>query len=203
MKALLINGSPHESGNSHRALEEVARTLREEGVETEIVWIGNKPIPGCIACYKCKETGVCVFNSGSYTEIRGKLADADAIIIGTPVYYAGVAGSLCSLLDRLFFSAGNLMTRKVGASVAVARRAGADCALDRIDKYFSINNMPIATSQYWNLVYGRLPGEVEQDGEGMQTMRNLGHNIAWMLRGLDRADAHPEKGERIATNFIR
>lgn len=203
MKALLINGSPHRDGNTHLALEEVARTLREEGVETEIVWIGNHPIPGCIACYKCAETGVCVFNNGIYTELRAKLPEADAIVIGTPVYYAGAAGSLCALLDRLFFSCKGMLTYKVGASVAVARRAGADCALDRIDKYFTISNMPVAPSQYWNLAYGRTPGEVTQDGEGMQTMRTLGHNIAWMLRSLDRSKAPRPEQPRIATNFIR
>lgn len=203
MKVLLINGSPRRDGNTHIALEEVASTLRQEGLEADIVWIGNKPVPGCIACYKCMETGVCVFNSGIYAELRAKLPEVDAIVIGTPVYYAGAAGSLCSLLDRLFFSCKSMLTYKVGASVAVARRAGADCALDRIDKYFTISNMPVVPSQYWNLAYGRDPGEVRQDGEGLQTMRTLGRNIAWMLRSLKRSEAPAPEQSRAVTNFIR
>lgn len=203
MKVLLINGSPRCNGNTRIALEEVANTLHQEGIETEIVWIGNKPVSGCMACYKCVETGVCVFNSGIYAELREKLPEADGIVIGTPVYFAGAAGSLCSLLDRLFFSCKSLLTYKVGASVAVARRAGADCAIDRIDKYFTISNMPVAPSQYWNLAYGREQGEVRQDGEGLQTMRTLGRNIAWMLRSLRRSEAPEPEHPRIATNFIR
>ena len=173
MKVLLINGSPHKEGNTHIALTEVARTLEAEGIETEIYWIGNHPVPGCIACYKCYETGVCVFNTGAYADLYTKVREADGYVIGSPVYYAGPAGSLCALLDRL-------------------------------NKYFTINNMPVVPSQYWNIVYGREPGEASLDGEGLQTMRTLGRNMAWMLKCLNGEYVpHPEPEPRQATNFIR
>lgn len=204
MKVLLINGSPHRDGNTHFALQEVADTLRKEGIDSEIYWIGNKPIPGCIACYKCKETGVCIFNEGPYAEIRAKLPEVDGIVIGTPVYYAGPAGSLCALLDRLFYSIGSMLAYKPAAAVCVCRRGGAVTAFDRLNKYFTINNMPVVSSQYWNVVFGRDPGEAADDGEGLQTMRTLGRNMAWLLRKINNPAPEPPAQEpRIATNFIR
>lgn len=205
MKVLLINGSPRANGNTFAALNEIAQTLKEEGVESEIVSIGTKAVQGCIACRKCAELGRCVFQDELYNSIREKLDAADGIIIGSPVYFAGPNGSLCALLDRLFFSCGQKLAYKPGASVAVCRRGGASATFDRLNKYFTINNMPVVSSQYWNSVHGRTPGEAEQDAEGMQTMRVLARNMAWMLKKIHQ-DApqypKPEK-ERLMTNFIR
>lgn len=204
MKVLLINGSPRQEGNTHLALTEIAKTLAENGIDSEIVWIGNRPVRGCIACYKCVELGHCVFRDDLMVDLEGKVADADGYIIGSPVYYAGPNGSLCALLDRLFLSQGSKMRFKPGASVAVCRRGGASSTFDRLNKYFTINCMPLVSSQYWNMVYGRTPGEAAQDGEGMQTMRTLARNMAWMLKNLHSgASPAPEMEPRIATNFIR
>lgn len=204
MKVLLINGSPHKNGNTHIALQEVANALIGEGLEAEIVWIGNRPVPGCIACYKCQQTGICVFNTGIYAELYPKLQEADGYVVGSPVYYAGPAGSLCALLDRLFYSAGRFMAYKPAASVSVCRRGGAICSFDRLNKYFTINNMPVVSSQYWNEVFGREEGEASKDGEGLQTMRTLGRNMAWLLKNLHGSPAPvPKAEERIVTNFIR
>ena len=204
MKVLLINGSPHKEGNTNIALEEVAKALNADGVETEIYWIGVHPIPGCIACYKCYQTGVCVFNTGAYADLYEKIQHADGYVIGSPVYYAGPAGSLCALLDRLFYSAGRFMAYKPAAAVAVCRRGGASATFDRLNKYFTISNMPVVSSQYWNSVHGRLPGEAAQDAEGLQTMRVLARNMARVLRaGLLAGEGRPEPEERVATSFIR
>lgn len=205
MKVLLINGSPRRNGNTARALQEVADTLARHGIDTELLWIGNRPVQGCIACYKCKETGVCIFNDGVYSDIRKKLPDVDGIVIGSPTYYAGPAGALCALLDRLFFSSSSMLKGKPGAAVGVARRAGAVEVVQRLNLYFEINSMPVVTSQYWNLVFGTAPGEVEQDAEGMQTMRTLGHNMAKMLfaQSTAREIPQPEPEEIQRTNFIR
>lgn len=205
MKVLLINGSPHANGNTFAALNEIAKTLKEEGVESEIVSIGAKAVQGCIACRKCAELGRCVFQDDLYNSVREKLDGADGLIIGSPVYYAGPNGSLCALLDRVFFSCGQKLAYKPGASVAVCRRGGASATFDRLNKYFTINNMPVVSSQYWNSVHGRTPGEAEQDAEGMQTMRVLARNMAWLLKKIHK-DApqypKPEK-EHFFTNFIR
>lgn len=204
MKVLLINGSPHHEGNTYDALSEVAGALQKEGVETEIVWIGVKSIPGCIACHKCRMTGICIFNTEPYSTIREKLKEADGFIVGSPVYFAGPNGSLCALLDRLFYSAGQYLAYKPAASVSVCRRGGASATFDRLNKYFTILNMPVVSSQYWNMAYGRDPGEVLEDGEGMQTMRTLGRNMAWMLKKLHQDGFNPPAPEdRISTNFIR
>jgi len=204
MKVLLINGSPHRDGNTHIALTEVADTLETLGIDTEIYWIGNQPIPGCIACYKCYESGTCVFNTGAYADLYAKIQEADGYIIGSPVYYAGPAGSLCALLDRLFYSAGRFMAFKPAASVNVCRRGGAVTTFDRLNKYFTINNMPVVPSQYWNVVFGREPGEARLDAEGLQTMRTLGRNMAWMLKNLHGEHTPAPAAEpRIPTNFIR
>lgn len=204
MKALLINGSPHVNGNTSIALEEVAKTLNEEGIDTEIVHIGAKAVQGCIACYKCYELGRCVFHDELYEKLLSKLDEADALVVGSPVYYAGPNGSLCAILDRLFYSAGKKLAYKPAAAVAVCRRGGASATFDRLNKYFTINCMPVVSSQYWNSVHGRQPGEAHEDAEGLQTMRTLARNMAWMLRQLHKDGVNPPALEpRQATNFIR
>lgn len=204
MKVLLINGSPRGKGNTWIALSEVAKALREDGVEAEIVSIGTRAVQGCIACNRCAELGHCVFNDELYAAVREKLATADALVVGSPVYYAGPNGSLCALLDRLFYSSSALLRYKPAASVAVCRRGGASATFDRLNKYFTITNMPVVSSQYWNSVHGRLPGEAAQDAEGLQTMRTLGHNMAWMLKSLKAGGQPIPEGEPgIMTNFIR
>ena len=204
MKVLLINGSPRGKGNTYIALSEVAKALEANGVETEIVSIGAKAVQGCIACGRCAELGRCVFNDELYNMVRGKLEEADGIVVGSPVYYAGPNGSLCALLDRLFFSASNLLRYKPAASVAVCRRGGASATFDRLNKYFTINCMPIVSSQYWNSVHGLLPGEAVQDAEGLQTMRTLGNNMAWLLKSLKQGgEPLPEREPGIMTNFVR
>lgn len=205
MNVLLINGSPRPSGNTRRALDEVASELHKYDVSTEVYWIGNKAVQGCTACGKCKETGVCVFNTGVYNDLFNKIQEVDAIIVGSPTYYAGPAGSLCALLDRLFYSAGRFLHGKPGAAVGIARRAGAVETVQRLNLYFEINSMPVITSQYWNLAFGATPNEVEQDAEGLQTMRTLGYNMARALYGLagkgslEKLDEEPWQ----RTNFIR
>lgn len=205
MKVLLINGSPRPDGNTRLALNEAARTLQQEGVEAEIVNIGAKAVQGCIACRKCAELGRCIFQDELYNSLREKLDTCDGIIIGSPVYYAGPNGSLCALLDRLFFSCGAKLAYKPAASVAVCRRGGASATFDRLNKYFTINNMPVVPSQYWNSVHGREQGEAAQDEEGMQTMRQLGRNMAWLLKKIHKDGPQypaPEMPRRF-TNFIR
>lgn len=205
MKVLLLNGSPHPQGNTYLALHEVAKTLQQEGIVAVEEWIGNRAVQGCIACYKCYELGRCVFHDDLYERLLALLPEIDGFIVGSPTYYAGPNGSLCALLDRLFYSAGKWLQYKPGAAVAVARRGGASSTFERLNKYFSIVNMPQVPSQYWNMVYGRAEGEAALDGEGMQTMRTLGRNMAWMLKKIHASEPlHPEPAEeRIATNFIR
>lgn len=203
MKVLLINGSPHLKGNTYYALGEAAKTLNDCGINTEIFHIGSKPVQGCMACYKCKTTGECIFKDEVYLSLRAKLQDADAIIIGSPVYFAGPAGSLCALLDRVMYSCSQFLRNKPAACVVVCRRGGASSAFDRLNKYFTILNMPVVSSQYWNMVYGREPGEVLQDKEGMQTMRTLGRNMAYMLKSFKQAALpHPEQEPITSFNFI-
>ena len=205
MKVLLINGSPRENGNTFLALSEVARTLNEEGVETQIVCIGKKPVPGCIACGWCGREGRCTFRDDPYYHVMRAVKDGiDGLIIGSPVYYGGPNGSLCALLDRVFYSLGNDLSFKPGASVVVCRRGGASSAFDRLNKYFTLLNMPVVSSQYWNMAYGHTPGQVEQDEEGMQTMRTLGRNMAWMLKRLNlKEEGRPDLEPQLRTNFIR
>lgn len=205
MKVLLINGSPRPQGNTFIALSEVASALSAEGIETEIVSIGAKAVQGCIACNKCYELGRCVFKDELYNRIREKLSGADGIIVGSPTYYAGPNGSLCALLDRLFYSSSELLEYKPAAAVAVCRRGGASAVFDRLNKYFTITNMPVVSSQYWNSVHGMLPGEALQDAEGLQTMRTLGRNMAWMLKKLHAGEKDlptPEETRQM-TSFIR
>lgn len=204
MKVLLINGSPRKEGNTFIALSEVARTLEENGVETRIISIGKKAIQGCIACNKCFELGHCIFNDELYNKVREEMKTSDALIVGSPVYYAGPNGSLCALLDRFFYSSSEYLQYKPAAAVAVARRGGASVTFDRLNRYFSITNMPIVPSQYWNIVHGLNPGDAKEDAEGLQTMRTLARNMVWMLNNLKNGNYPvPEQEEWIMTNFIR
>ena len=205
MKVLLINGSPRENGNTFQALSEVAKVLNSEGIDTEIVSIGKKAVQGCIACGMCGRIGKCTFNDDLYYKVWRTVMDGiDGLVVGSPVYYGGPNGALCALLDRIFYSLGRQLQYKPAASVVVCRRGGASAAFDRLNKYFTISSMPVVSSQYWNMVYGQTPGQVQQDEEGMQTMRTLGQNMAWVIRKLNVAeDGHPEREQPVWTNFIR
>ena len=207
MKALFINGSPHVNGCTKRGLQEVEKVLKENGIETEWIEVGNKDIRGCIGCYYCRTHNKCVFND-IVNESAPKFEEADALIVGTPVYYAGPNGQLHSFLDRFFFSTAIAFpkTMKVGATVVSSRRAGSTSAFDDINKYFSISSMPIAPSTYWNEVHGFTPEDVEKDLEGLQTMRNLGKNIAFLLRAIKaqkEKEGLPVQDKISSTNFIR
>lgn len=206
MKVLLINGSPHENGCTYTALTEVAGSLSQNGVETEIFQIGKGPFYGCVACRACVKTRRCVFDGDPCRQLVEQAREADGFIFGSPVYYAGVNGALSSLLDRAFQSGRECFTGKPGAAVVSCRRGGASSAFDRLNKYFTINHMPVVSSQYWNAVHGNTPAEVRQDQEGLQIMRVLGQRMAWLLKTLQAAKdlvPAPEPEERIATNFIR
>lgn len=204
MKVLLINGSPHRKGNTFIALSEIAKELEVQGIEAEIISIGVKAMQGCIACRRCAELGHCVFTDEVYSAVRQRIEEGiDGLIVGSPVYYAGPNGSLCALLDRVFFSSHELLAYKPAASVAVCRRGGASATFDRLNKYFTINCMPVVSSVYWNSVHGREQGEAVQDLEGMQTMRILARNMAWVLRSIS-SGVTPDVGEpRVFTHFIR
>lgn len=204
-KVLLINGSPNEKGCTYTALAEIMTTLQKNGIETELVYLGKKPIAGCIACGKCYQTKRCVFQD-QVNEILNRLDEYDGLIVGSPVYYAGPAGQLCAFLDRLFYCAGKKMQGKLAASIVSCRRGGASAAFDRLNKYFGISNMHIIGSQYWNQVHGKKPEDVYKDQEGLQTMRTLALNMAWMLKNLEIGKKHissPEYEEKIYTNFIK
>jgi multimeric flavodoxin WrbA len=207
MKVLLINGSSHKKGNTFTALTEVAKTLEAEGLETEIVQIGNQPVRGCIACGKCKENGNgrCVFGDDVCNDISSKLADADAFVFGSPVYYGQPNGVLLAVVQRLLVSNGVNMSYKPVANVAVCRRGGATAAFQTMNMAFQMMNMPIVTSQYWNIAYGREPGQAAQDVEGMQTMRTLAHNMSWLLRKIhhDGASDRPQSEPWNPMSFIR
>lgn len=204
MKAMLVNGSPRPNGCTYTALCELAKTLEQEGIETEIVQAGSKDIRGCIACRSCHKTGKCVFDD-VVNEIAPKFAEADALVIGSPVYYASPAGGAISFMDRLFYSTSTIdKSMKVGAAVVSCRRGGNTTSFDVLNKYFTISGMPIASSQYWNMVYGNTPEEVLQDKEGLQTMRTLGKNMAFLMKSIQLGKEQfglPEKEEKILTNF--
>lgn len=203
MKVLILNGSPRPNGCTARALTEVENILNKEGIETEVVLIGNKDVRGCIACNSCIKNGKCIFDD-IVNEIAVKFNESDGIIIGTPVYYAGANGSIISLLDRLFYSSHFDKTMKVGAAVISSRRAGSTSAFDEINKYFSICSMPIVSSTYWNEVHGFNCEDVEKDLEGLQTMRNLGRNMAFMIKAIQLAKNKyglPENETGIFTSF--
>ena len=205
MKVLIINGSPRKGGNTATALDEMVKIFYGEGVETEIVQVGNMDIRGCIACRSCVKLQKCVFDD-VVNEIAAKLENADGMVIASPVYFASANGTLISLLDRLFYSTRYDMSMKVGASVAVARRGGCSATFDELNKYFLIAGMPVAASQYWNSVHGREPGEAQQDLEGLQTMRVLARNMVFLMRGIALAREKyglPEKEKKTPTHFIR
>ena len=204
MKVLLVNGSPHEKGCVYTALTEIADTLKSEGLDSEIFWIGNRPVQGCIGCWQCREKGTCAFQDELYTGFIEKMKNSDGIIIGSPVYYAGPNGSLCALLDRVFFSGSEFLRRKPGACVVNCRRGGASAAFDRLNKYFTILQMPVVSSQYWNSTHGTTPEEVKEDEEGLQTMRTLARNMVYLLKsnavsGIELPPSEP----LLRTNFIR
>ncbi len=205
MKVLMINGSPRVGGNTSIALAEMQKIFEENGIETEIIQVGNKDIRGCIGCGYCFKNGCCTFDD-TVNEIAPKFEACDGLVIGSPVYYAAANGTLVSLLDRLFYSTAFDKTMKVGASVAVARRGGISSTFDQLNKYFTIAGMPVASSQYWNGVHGRAPGEAEKDEEGLQTMRTLARNMSFLIKSIalgKETFGLPQKEPRKATNFIR
>ena len=206
MKVLLINGSPRKKGNTFLALSEVAKTLEQQGIETEIVQIGTKAVRSCIACGQCavKQLGRCVFDDDICNRVVEKLDTADALVVGSPTYYGQPNGAVLSLIQRMFFSAGAKVQNKPAASVCICRRGGATTAFQTLNMAFEMMNMPVVTSQYWNIVYGRSEGEAALDTEGMQTMRTLGNNMAWMLKKIHTGSPdYPEREEWQAMNFIR
>jgi multimeric flavodoxin WrbA len=207
MNVLLINGSPHKDGCTFTALSEVAEQLENQGIETQIFHIGTKAIRGCIACGKCEESGHCTYLDDPVNECIDLMKQADGIVIGSPVYYASPNGSLLALLDRIFYASSDEFAYKPGAAIVSCRRGGAASAFDILNKYFTISNMPVVSSQYWNEVHGHTPDEVKQDLEGLQIMRTLGRNMAWLLKCIDvakEAIPYPEKeAVRQRTNFIR
>ena len=182
MKVLLINGSPNQKGCTNRALMEVEKSLNENGIKTEIFHIGRKAISGCTACGSCRKTGKCIIEDDCVNTVIAKMEEADGVVIGSPVYYASANGALIALLDRVFYSSDKKFARKLGASVASARRAGTTVTLDEINKYFMISQMPVVSSSYWNMVFGNTVEQVEQDEEGLRIMRDLGKNMAWLLK---------------------
>ncbi len=206
MKVLLINGSPHQKGCTYTALAEVAKELEAQGVDSEIFWIGSAPVGGCIGCGGCAGKGACAFG-GPVNQAIELAKTADAIILGSPVHYASAAGSATGFFDRLFYAGGAALRFKPGAAGASARRAGTTATLDQLNKYFTINNMPLVGSQYWNMVHGSKPEDVLQDAEGMQTLRQLARNMAWLLKSIQAGRAAglalPAQEERVRTNFIR
>ena len=205
MRVLMINGSPRKNGNTSIALAEMERIFQEEGMETQVVQVGNQNIRGCIACLSCKQKGKCVFDD-LVNQIAPQFEAADGLVIATPVYYASANGGLISFLDRLFYSTLFDKTMKVGAAVAVARRGGNSATYDELNKYFAISGMPIATGQYWNAVYGREKGEAQEDAEGLQTMRTLARNMAFLMKSIALGKERfglPEREPFQRTNFIR
>ncbi len=206
MKVLLINGSPNERGCTYTALSELAATLHRHDIATELVYLGRQPVAGCIACMKCFETGHC-FRDDAVRALQQRLDEFDAIVLGSPVYYGNPTGQILSFAQRLFFCKENALAGKLGASVVSCRRGGASAAFEALNQFFTISNMPVVPSQYWNSVHGFTPDDVRRDEEGLQTMRTLGENMAWMLRSIDAARrdgiAAPRYEPRLRTHFIR
>lgn len=205
MKVLIINGSPHQKGNTAIALGEIAKQLEKNGIASEIVWIGNKPVRGCIACGQCsKLSGKCVFDDDICNQISGKFADSDALIVGSPVYYGQPNGAVLSIIQRAFYSNGSSISGKPAAAVAVCRRGGSTASFETLNMPFQMMNMPIVTSQYWNIVYGAAPGQASLDTEGLQTMRTLANNMAWLLKATGGKPAPGRTDEPwMGMNFIR
>lgn len=206
MKVILVNGSPHQHGCTYTALSEIANVLQAESIETEIFWVGTKPISGCLGCKGCAKAGKCVIND-VVNEFVDKAKDADGFIFGSPVHYAGASGMLTSFMDRAFYHKANTYQGKPAAAIASCRRGGASATFDQLNKYFTISSMPVVSSQYWNMVHGNTPDEVKQDLEGLQTMRTLGRNMAWMMKCIEAGKQtgidFPKHEEKVATNFIR
>ena len=205
MKVLMLNGSPHAEGNTYAALHEMEKIFAEQGVGTEIIQVGREAIRGCVACGACAKKGKCAFDD-LVNETAPKFEACDGLVIGSPVYYASANGTLISFVDRLFYSTPFDKTMKVGASVVSARRGGLSATFDELNKFFTISGMPVASSQYWNSVHGRLPGEAQQDEEGLQTMRTLARNMTFLMKSIAlgrEAYGLPQPEPRQATNFIR
>ena len=205
MKVLMLNGSPHVEGNTSIALKEMVKVFEQEGVEVDYVDLGMKDIRSCIACGKCKELGKCVFND-IVNDLAVKFEAADALVVGSPVYYASANATLVAALTRIFFSTSFDKTMKLGASVVCCRRGGASATFDELNKFFTISGMPVVSSQYWNSVHGLVPGEAAQDAEGLQTMRTLARNMVFLMRGIAMAKEKyglPKTEERVSTHFIR
>ena len=206
MKVMLVNGSHHEKGCTYTALSEVAKALNANGIETEIYQLAGKKIEGCKGCWACKKAKVCVFDDGTVNDFVAKAAEFDGFVFGSPVYYASASGALISFMDRVFYSGGKALAYKPAASVVSCRRAGASTTFDVINKYFTINNMPIVGSNYWNEIHGNTAEEAAQDEEGLQTMRVLGNNMAWLLKCIQLGKENgvaPVTERKIWTNFIR
>lgn len=206
MKVILVNGSANAKGCTYTALQETVAALREDGVETELFQVGAKPLAGCIGCGVCMKDGKC-FQDDTVNIFVEKAKEADGFIFGSPVHYAAASGALTSFMDRAFYGKGSIYQGKPAAAVVSCRRGGASAALDQINKYFTISCMPVVSSQYWNMVHGNKPEEVLQDEEGLQTMRTLGHNMAWLLKcielGKQQGIGFPEREAVLRTNFIR
>ncbi len=206
MKVILVNGSPKPAGCTYTALREVADTLEKNGIETEVFQIGSAPIAGCLGCGACANTGKC-FMDDVVNEFVEKAKDADGFVFGSPVHYAAASGAMTSFLDRAFYGKSAVFAGKPGAAIVSCRRGGASAAFDQLNKYFTISNMPVVSSQYWNQVHGNTPEEVRQDEEGMQTMRTLANNMAWLLKCIEAGKkagiTFPEREPAIKTNFIR
>ena len=205
MNVLMINGSPHTAGNTTIALAEMEKIFQEAGIHCETVQVGNKDVRGCIGCYRCRETGKCVFDD-IVGDIAPKFAAADGLVIASPVYFASANGTLISFLDRLFYSTSFDKTMKVGAAVTIARRGGLSATFDELNKYFTISGMPVASGQYWNSVHGREPGEAKQDLEGLQSMRTLARNMTFLMKAIalgKETYGLPEKEPGVHTNFVR
>lgn len=205
MKVLMINGSPKANGNTSIALREMQQVFEQEGIEVELVHVGHLPVRSCIACGHCYENGRCVFDD-VVNEAAKKFEDADGLVVGSPVYYASANATLVAFLTRLFYSTNFSKRMKVGAAVAVARRGGLSATFDELNKFFTISGMPVASSQYWNSIHGGRPGEAEQDAEGLQTMRTLARNMAFLMKSIALGKEKyglPEQEKRVSTNFIR
>ncbi len=207
MKVILVNGSPKEHGCTYTALSECAKTLTENGIEAEIFWVGNAPVRGCLGCGSCVKNGKCFDDSDRVNAFVQAAQTADGFIFGSPVHYAAASGMLSSFMDRAFYSGGKYLRGKPAAAVVSCRRGGASAAFDEINKYFTINSMPVVSSQYWNQVHGSTPDDVRQDAEGMQTMRTLARNMAWLLKCVEAGRTggieFPQPEPIIRTNFIR
>ena len=207
MKVILVNGSPHKEGCTYMGLREIEKALNANGIDAEIFWIGNEPLRGCLGCGACAKLGHCVTSSDSVNEFTEKAKSADGFIFGTPVHYASATGAITSFMDRAFYSGGAALRGKPAAAIASCRRGGASASFDQLNKYFTINCMPIVSSNYWNQIHGSKPEDVLQDEEGLQTMRILGHNMAWLLKCIEAGKAAgvsmPEPEAKIRTNFIR